>query len=208
MTSYRKQYETVSKREVEVSYKINIKEIKKITENITELYKSRAESEYASKRSKYKYEGARGALEDFFEKIQYQINLERRGQIYRDILRKYPEIPPYLMESVDSVFVSVRKLINCLRDNNIRYVGDLLLYSEKDLLKYPRFGRVALSYVNNELQKKGLKLGLKHIEKWEFKNDNLSRMLFKTLCFGQVNPSNYSIRPYRYIWTESDVQDD
>ena len=47
---------------------------------------------------------------------------------------------------------------------------------------------------------------LKHIEKWdEFKNDNLSRMLFKTLCFGQVNPSNYSVRPYRYIWTESDA---
>ena len=86
-----------------------------------------------------------------------------------------------------------------------RFSGDMSRNEvEMDLSKF-----MEMIQENNELQKKGLKLELKHIEKWdEFKNDNLSRMLFKTLCFGQVNPSNYSVRPYRYIWTESDVQDD
>ena len=189
-----------------MSYKINIKEIKKITENITKYYKSRAESEYASKRSKYKYEGACEALEDFFESIENRVNNNRQEQIYRDILRKYPEIPSYLIASVESVFLYGQNITNCLRGNKIQYIGDLLLYSEKDLLKYPRIGKVALDRINHGLQEKGLKLGLKHIEKWdEFKNDNLSRMLFKTLCFKQVNPHNYRDR---YVWTESDVQDD
>lgn len=75
-----------------------------------------------------------------------------------------------LFKTIDSLELTVRSA-NCLKSENIYYVGDLIQKSEFELLKMPNLGKKSLTEIKNVLLKHNLNLGSK-IENWlEIKNE-------------------------------------
>jgi len=70
----------------------------------------------------------------------------------------------YLSKSVDELELSVRSA-NCLKNANIRYIGELVQRSEAEMLKTKNFGRKSLQEIKDLLESMGLSLGMK-IEGW------------------------------------------
>lgn len=73
-----------------------------------------------------------------------------------------PDLPfsPYLLKKVyDLDELSVRAT-NCLKNDNIVYVGDLVQKSEGEMLKTPNFGRKSLNEIKEKLSKIGLRFGM------------------------------------------------
>ena len=71
------------------------------------------------------------------------------------------------------LFRSVRSA-NCLKAENIFYIGDLILRTENDLLKTPNLGKKSLTEIKDILATKGLSLGMR-LENWppeSLKRDN------------------------------------
>jgi DNA-directed RNA polymerase subunit alpha len=71
---------------------------------------------------------------------------------------------PVLLRPVDELELTVRSA-NCLKAENIYYIGDLVVRSENDLLKTPNLGRKSLNEIKEILASRGLTLGMK-IENW------------------------------------------
>lgn len=69
-----------------------------------------------------------------------------------------------LFRSVDDLELSVRSA-NCLKNANIRFIGELVVRSEAEMLKTKNFGRKSLNEIKEILTKMGLGLGMK-IEGW------------------------------------------
>ncbi|OFW84015.1 MAG: DNA-directed RNA polymerase subunit alpha [Alphaproteobacteria bacterium GWF2_58_20] len=65
----------------------------------------------------------------------------------------------HLLRKVDELELSVRSA-NCLKNENIVYIGDLVLKSEAELLKTPNFGRKSLNEIKEVLSQLGLHLGM------------------------------------------------
>lgn len=78
--------------------------------------------------------------------------------------KKEAEIDPLLLRSVDDLELTVRSA-NCLKAENIFYIGDLIQRSEVELLKTPNLGKKSLTEIKEVLQSRGLALGMK-IEGW------------------------------------------
>lgn len=74
-------------------------------------------------------------------------------------------VNPALYEKVDTLELTVRAA-NCLKSENIRYIGDLVTRSEAQLLRTPNLGRKSLAEIKNMLADLGLSLGL-HVDGWE-----------------------------------------
>ncbi|MEE3002747.1 MAG: DNA-directed RNA polymerase subunit alpha [Pseudomonadota bacterium] len=74
------------------------------------------------------------------------------------------ELSPLLSKLVDDLELTVRAA-NCLKAENIHYIGDLVQRSESDLLKTPNLGRKSLNEIKNVLIAHGLTLGMR-IENW------------------------------------------
>ncbi len=66
---------------------------------------------------------------------------------------------PELFRKVEELELSVRAA-NCLKNDNIVYIGDLVLKSETDMLKTPNFGRKSLNEIKKILADLGLSLGM------------------------------------------------
>lgn len=77
---------------------------------------------------------------------------------------KEDAIDPTLMRPVDDLELTVRAA-NCLKAENICFIGDLVQRSENDLLKTPNLGRKSLMEIKSILSQRGLTLGM-HIEQW------------------------------------------
>lgn len=71
---------------------------------------------------------------------------------------------PILLRPVDELELTVRSA-NCLKAENIYYIGDLIQRSENELLKTPNLGRKSLNEIKEVLSARGLSLGLK-LEGW------------------------------------------
>ena len=69
-----------------------------------------------------------------------------------------------LRQPIDHLDLSVRSM-NCLKSDNIFYVGDLVMRSEQEMLRTPNFGRKSLTEIREVLDKMGLDLGME-IENW------------------------------------------
>jgi DNA-directed RNA polymerase subunit alpha len=77
---------------------------------------------------------------------------------------KAPQVDPILLRPVDDLELTVRSA-NCLKAENIYYIGDLIQRSENELLKTPNLGRKSLNEIKEVLASKGLTLGMK-LENW------------------------------------------
>ena len=75
-----------------------------------------------------------------------------------------PQIDPILMRPVDDLELTVRSA-NCLKAENIYYIGDLIQRTETELLKTPNLGRKSLNEIKEVLASRGLTLGMK-LESW------------------------------------------
>lgn len=65
----------------------------------------------------------------------------------------------YLLKKVDELELSVRSA-NCLKNDNIIYIGDLVGKSEAEMLRTPNFGRKSLNEIKEVLSSMGLRLGM------------------------------------------------
>lgn len=75
-----------------------------------------------------------------------------------------PPLDPILMRPVDDLELTVRSA-NCLKAENIYYIGDLIQRTENELLKTPNLGRKSLNEIKEVLATHGLTLGMR-LENW------------------------------------------
>ena len=95
----------------------------------------------------------------------------------KDIVEEQaPELAfnPALLKKVDELELSVRSA-NCLKNDNIVYIGDLIQKSESEMLRTPNFGRKSLNEIKEVLASMGLHLGM-DVENWPPENiDDLAK---------------------------------
>lgn len=98
--------------------------------------------------------------------------LQQQLAIFVDLEReKEPEpteekedIDPILLRPVDDLELTVRSA-NCLKAENVYYIGDLVQRTEVELLKTPNLGKKSLTEIKDVLADKGLSLGMR-LENW------------------------------------------
>jgi DNA-directed RNA polymerase subunit alpha len=78
--------------------------------------------------------------------------------------RSAPTFDPILLRPVDELELTVRSA-NCLKAENIYYIGDLIQRTETELLKTPNLGRKSLNEIKEVLASRGLTLGAR-LENW------------------------------------------
>lgn len=78
--------------------------------------------------------------------------------------QKEEEIDPVLLRPVDDLELTVRSA-NCLKAENIYYIGDLIQRTEVELLKTPNLGKKSLTEIKDILASRGLSLGMR-LENW------------------------------------------
>lgn len=94
------------------------------------------------------------------DQLQLFINFEESAVVKKE--ENKPDLPfsPYLLKKVyDLDELSVRAT-NCLKNDNIIYVGDLVQKTEGEMLKTPNFGRKSLNEIKEKLAKIGLRFGM------------------------------------------------
>jgi DNA-directed RNA polymerase subunit alpha len=81
---------------------------------------------------------------------------------------------PALLKKVDELELSVRSA-NCLKNDNIVYIGDLIQKTEAEMLRTPNFGRKSLNEIKEVLAQMGLHLGME-VTNWPPENiDDLAK---------------------------------
>ncbi len=111
---------------------------------------------------------AAGVLRD-----QLSVFVELEESREEEVEEKAPEVDPILMRPVDDLELTVRSA-NCLKAENIYYIGDLVQRTEVELLKTPNLGKKSLTEIKDTLAKHGLSLGVK-LDNWppaELKNND------------------------------------
>jgi len=102
------------------------------------------------------------------DQLQLFINFEepRHAPIIEQAVE--PLFNKNLLRKVDELELSVRSA-NCLKNDNIIYIGDLVQKSEQEMLRTPNFGRKSLNEIKEVLQQMGLHLGME-IANWPPEN--------------------------------------
>ena len=95
---------------------------------------------------------------------QLSIFADLQGTTVEVIEERAPQVDPILLRPVDDLELTVRSA-NCLKAENIYYIGDLIQRTETELLKTPNLGRKSLNEIKEVLASKGLTLGMK-LENW------------------------------------------
>jgi len=90
--------------------------------------------------------------------------VELRGSDEGEPEREQPPIDPVLLRPVDDLELTVRSA-NCLKAENIFYIGDLIQRTEVELLKTPNLGKKSLTEIKDVLATRGLSLGVR-LENW------------------------------------------
>jgi DNA-directed RNA polymerase subunit alpha len=93
------------------------------------------------------------------DQLQLFINFdEPRQRVVEDVQDDLP-FNRNLLRKVDELELSVRSA-NCLKNDNIVYIGDLVQKSEQEMLRTPNFGRKSLNEIKEVLASMGLSLGM------------------------------------------------
>lgn len=109
-------------------------------------------------------EAVRQSARILMDQISVFAALEGAGEAYETPTRGAPQIDPVLLRPVDDLELTVRSA-NCLKAENIYYIGDLIQRTENELLKTPNLGRKSLNEIKEVLAARGLTLGMK-LENW------------------------------------------
>ncbi len=95
---------------------------------------------------------------------QLSVFAELEGTPVSAPVEKPAAFDPMLLRPVDDLELTVRSA-NCLKAENIYYIGDLIQRTETELLKTPNLGRKSLNEIKEVLASRGLTLGMK-LENW------------------------------------------
>ena len=106
------------------------------------------------------------------DQLQLFINFEEPKAEPKHIEPDRPKINRNLLRKVDELELSVRSA-NCLKNDNIIYIGDLVQKTEAEMLRTPNFGRKSLNEIKEVLTQMGLHLGME-VQDWP--PDNIDEM--------------------------------
>ena len=109
-------------------------------------------------------EAVRESARILMEQLSVFAALEGSTETIEAPARGTPQIDPILLRPVDDLELTVRSA-NCLKAENIYYIGDLIQRTENELLKTPNLGRKSLNEIKEVLAARGLTLGMK-LENW------------------------------------------
>ncbi len=102
------------------------------------------------------------------EQLRLFINFEEQAVEEKKEDKSELKFSPYLLKKVDELELSVRSA-NCLKNDNIIYIGDLVQKTESEMLKTPNFGRKSLNEIKEVLVNMGLKFGME-VAEWPPEN--------------------------------------
>ncbi len=102
------------------------------------------------------------------DQLQLFINFEEPERATSAEVGREPAFNPNLLRKVDELELSVRSA-NCLKNDNIIYIGDLVQKTEAEMLRTPNFGRKSLNEIKEVLSQMGLHLGMQ-IPDWPPEN--------------------------------------
>lgn len=107
-------------------------------------------------------EAIRRAATILQQQLAVFVDLESESQAEPE--QKEEEVDPVLLRPVDDLELTVRSA-NCLKAENIYYIGDLIQRTEVELLKTPNLGKKSLTEIKDILASRGLSLGMR-LENW------------------------------------------
>ena len=108
----------------------------------------------------------------FQDQLAMFVNFDEPQEIAATESPKEPEFNRNLLRKVDELELSVRSM-NCLKNDNIIYIGDLVQKSEGEMLRTPNFGRKSLNEIKEILNGMSLYLGME-IPNWP--PDNIAEL--------------------------------
>ena len=110
------------------------------------------------------------------DQLQLFINFEEPQKVMEEEAQDELPFNKNLLRKVEELELSVRSA-NCLKNDNIIYIGDLVQKSEGDMLRTPNFGRKSLNEIKEVLSQMGLHLGME-IANWPPENiEDLAKRL-------------------------------
>ena len=104
----------------------------------------------------------------FQDQLAMFVNFDEPQEVAISEAPKEPEFNRNLLRKVDELELSVRSM-NCLKNDNIIYIGDLVQKSEGEMLRTPNFGRKSLNEIKEILNGMSLYLGME-IPNWPPEN--------------------------------------
>jgi DNA-directed RNA polymerase subunit alpha len=108
------------------------------------------------------------------DQLSVFINFDEPSKVVHEDIRPELEFNAALLKKVDELELSVRSA-NCLKNDNIVYIGDLIQKSEAEMLRTPNFGRKSLNEIKEVLAQMGLHLGME-VPNWPPENiDELAK---------------------------------
>jgi DNA-directed RNA polymerase subunit alpha len=116
-------------------------------------------------------EGIRRAATILQQQLAVFVDLESDSE--SESVAEEDEVDPILLRPVDDLELTVRSA-NCLKAENIYYIGDLVQRTEVELLKTPNLGKKSLTEIKDVLASRGLSLGMR-LDNWppaSLKNDD------------------------------------
>ncbi len=108
----------------------------------------------------------------FQDQLSMFVNFDEPQEVITRDKPTEPEFNKNLLRKVDELELSVRSM-NCLKNDNIIYIGDLVQKSEGEMLRTPNFGRKSLNEIKEVLQGMSLYLGME-IPNWP--PDNIAEL--------------------------------
>lgn len=97
-------------------------------------------------------------------KDQLDVFVDLQGQDEASAAAAETQVDPVLLRPVDELELTVRSA-NCLKAENINYIGDLIQRTEVELLRTPNLGKKSLTEIKEVLESHGLALGMR-VENW------------------------------------------
>jgi DNA-directed RNA polymerase subunit alpha len=108
------------------------------------------------------------------DQLSVFINFDEPSKVVIEDIKPELEFNAALLKKVDELELSVRSA-NCLKNDNIVYIGDLIQKTEAEMLRTPNFGRKSLNEIKEVLAQMGLHLGME-VPNWPPENiDELAK---------------------------------